>query len=103
MRNQLADIEGHCTISYVYFFINSTMSLKQLVKTGFGLGLGIAAAQMLYLAVGLLLLLWGVSLLKKARRGQGSMTTAYFVLALGVIFGLGLGAGFLLDNAMNNF
>jgi hypothetical protein len=44
-----------------------------------------------------------VSLLKKARRGQGSMTTAYFVLALGVIFGLGLGAGFLLDNAMNNF
>ena len=79
------------------------MSLKQLVKTGFGLGIGIAAAQMLYLAVGLLFLLWGVSLLKKARRGQGSMTTAYFVLALGVIFGLGLGAGFLLDNAMNNF
>jgi hypothetical protein len=79
------------------------MSLKQLVKTGFGLGLGVAAAQMLYIVIGLLLLLWGMSLLKKARRGEGSVTTAYFVLALGVIFGLGLGAGFLLENAMNNF
>ena len=77
--------------------------LKQLIKTGFGLGLGVMAAQMLYMFVGLLLLLWGISLLKKARRRQGSLAAAYFVMALGVVIGLGLGAGFLLENALNNF
>jgi hypothetical protein len=77
--------------------------LKQLIKTGFGLGLGVMAAQLLYMFVGILLLLWGVSLLKKARRGQGSLTGAYVVMALGVVIGLGLGAGFLLENALNNF
>jgi hypothetical protein len=79
------------------------MTLGQLIKTGFGLGLGLSAAHMLYLAVGFLLLLWGVSLLGKARRGQGSMTMAYFVMALGVIIGLGLGASFVLVNALENF
>lgn len=78
------------------------MSFKQLVKTGFGLGLGVGAAHMLYMAIGFLLLLWGVSLLKKARRGQGSKAMAYFVMALGVICGLGLGAGFVLGNAFEN-
>lgn len=77
--------------------------LKKLIKTGFGLGLGVMAAQMLYMFVGLLLLLWGTSLLKKARRGQGSLAAAYFVMVLGVVIGLGLGAGFLLENALNNF
>ena len=77
--------------------------LKQLIKTGFGLGLGVMGAQMLYMFVGILLLLWGVSLLKKARQGQGSLAAAYFVMVLGVVIGLGLGAGFLFENALNNF
>ena len=79
------------------------MSFKNMVKTGFGLGIGVAGAQMIFLAIGLALLLWGISLLKKAERRGESKTTAYIVMALGVVFGLGLGAGFLLDNAMSNF
>jgi hypothetical protein len=78
------------------------MKLKELVKTGFGLGLGVAAAQMVYLVIGFAFLIWGVSLLKKAREGKESYGFAYFILFLGVVFGLGLGAGFVLDNLMEN-
>ena len=79
------------------------MKFGNLVKTGFGAGIGLAGAQMIFIAIGLALLLWGMSLLKKAERRGESKTTAYIVMALGVVVGLGLGAGFLLENAMNNF
>lgn len=79
------------------------MKFKDIVKGAFGAGIGLAGAQMIFLAIGLALLMWGVSLMKKAERRGESKTTAYIVMALGVIFGLGIGAGFLLDNALNNF
>lgn len=77
-------------------------TMKELLKTGFGLGLGLNAAHLLYMLVGIILLVWGTALLKKAREGQGSYATAYFVLILGVVCGLGLGTGFLLQNIYNN-
>ena len=77
-------------------------TMKQLLKTGFGLGLGVTAAHLLYMLVGIVLLVWGTALLKKAREGQGSLAAAYFVLILGVVFGLGLGGGFVLQNIYNN-
>lgn len=78
------------------------MSIKSYAKMGFGLGLGVAASQILYLAIGLLLFVWGLSLLKDARRGRGNMVVAYTVMGLGVVVGLGLGAGIFFDNLMEN-
>lgn len=76
--------------------------LKDLIKTGFGLGVGVTASQILFLLIGVILLVVGTRLLEKARKGQGSYAFAYFILILGVVFGLGLGLGFLLENVMNN-
>jgi hypothetical protein len=45
---------------------------------------------------------WGLSLLKDARRGRGNMVVAYTVMGLGVVIGLGLGAGFFFDNLLEN-
>jgi hypothetical protein len=77
-------------------------TVKSYAKMGFGLGLGVAASQLLYLALGLALIVWGLSLLKEARNGRGNLTVAYIVMGLGVVLGLGLGAGLFFENLMNN-
>lgn len=76
--------------------------LKNLIKTGFGLSIGMIGAQLIFMALGLLLFVWGMSLLKKARRGQGSLSAAYVVMGLGVVLGLGLGAGAFIDEVSSN-
>ena len=78
-------------------------SIKNYAKMGFGLGLGAAGVHMIFGLIGMLLLLWGTSLLKKARRSGGSLVPAYAVMVMGVVIGLGLGATSVLSEASANF
>jgi hypothetical protein len=78
-------------------------SIKELVKVGFGISLGSAAAMMIFSFFGILLLIWGMSLLKKARANGSSVMPAYAVMVLGVAIGLGMGATTVLGEASMNF
>jgi len=68
---------------------------------GFGIGLGAILVQMVFLAVGMVFFFWGLWLLAqerkkaKADQSQEKKILAYAVMFIGVMFGLGLGAGFL--------
>jgi multisubunit Na+/H+ antiporter MnhB subunit len=63
-------------------------------------------AQILFLAIGLIFLVIGMNMLSNARKEGKSLTNAYIVMGVGVVLGLGLGAGMFLENVgknLNNF
>lgn len=77
-----------------------------LYANAFKIGAGIMTAQILFLAIGMILLVIGMSMLSKARASNTSLVPAYVVMGTGVVLGLGLGAGMFLENLgknMNNF
>ena len=59
-------------------------------------------AQILFLAIGLIFLVIGMNMLSNARKEGKSLTNAYIVMGVGVVLGLGLGAGMFLENVGNN-
>jgi hypothetical protein len=73
-----------------------------LFANAFKIGAGIMTAQILFLAIGLFFLVIGMNMLSKARKEGKSLTPAYVVMGLGVVLGLGLGAGMFLENVGNN-
>lgn len=73
-----------------------------LYANAFKIGAGFMTAQILFLAIGLILLVIGMNMLSKARAKGGSLAPAYVVMGLGVVLGLGLGAGMFLENLGNN-
>ena len=83
------------------------MAFKKDVATGFGVGLGAGLSMIIYVIIGLAFLIPGAILLgrekkKPADQRNGAMVVvAYVLIVLGVICGLGLGAGFLLSNLFN--
>lgn len=77
-------------------------SIKQYAKMGFGLGVGVIAAQLIYMVIGLILFVIGLSMLSKARKNNSSVVPAYIVMGLGMVVGLGLGAGLFFDNLSKN-
>lgn len=78
------------------------VSIKSYAKMGFGIFTGALAAQMIYLAFGLLLLVIGLYMLSSARKRGTSVVPAYIFMGLGVVLGLGLGAGIFFENLQNN-
>jgi uncharacterized membrane protein YfcA len=78
------------------------VSVKSYAKMGFGMFAGALAAQMIYLAFGLLLLVIGLYMMSSARKRGSSVVPAYIVMGLGVVVGLGLGAGIFFENLQNN-
>ena len=78
------------------------VSIKSYAKMGFGVGVGVIAAQLIYMALGLLVFVIGLSMLSKARKNNGSVVPAYIVMGIGMILGLGLGAGLFFDNLSKN-
>lgn len=73
-----------------------------LYANAFKIGAGIMTAQILFLAIGLILLVIGMNMLSKARASNASLTPGYLVMGTGVVLGLGLGAGMFLENLGNN-
>jgi len=73
-------------------------SLKSLVKTGFGLGLGLYAAQVLFLLLGLAFFLPGYSMFQKAEREKQDKVVPFVLMAVGVVIMGGAGLGILMDS-----
>ena len=78
-------------------------SLKNLVKTGFGLGVGLIGARMIFLLLGIVFFILGRVELKKARARGGSLMVPYVLMVLGVVLGGGLGFGLLMSDVDTNF
>lgn len=77
-------------------------TIKQYAKMGFGVGVGVIAAQLIYMALGLILFVVGLSMLSRARKNNSSVVPAYIVMGIGMVVGLGLGAGIFFDNLSRN-
>jgi hypothetical protein len=81
---------------------NNGMGIFSLARTGFGLGLGFAAVNMLLIGVALLLFIPGFIMLNKEQKkpkeeqNQGTKIFAFVLMGLGVVVGLGFGGGALL-------
>ena len=78
-------------------------SLKNLVKTGFGLGVGLIGAQMIFLLLGAVFFFWGLIELEKARKNGTGLALPYALMILGMVLGLGLGFGVVAEGLTNNF
>lgn len=72
-------------------------SLKSLFKTGFGLGLGIYAVQVLFLLLGLAFFLPGYSMFQKAKKENTDKVVPFALMAVGVVIMGGAGLGILID------
>jgi hypothetical protein len=73
-----------------------------LFANAFKIGAGIMTAQILFLAIGMFFLIIGMSMLSKAKKNSTSVIPAYAVMGLGVVLGLGLGAGMFFEKLGNN-
>lgn len=78
-------------------------SLKNLVKTGFGLGVGLIGAQMIFLLLGAVFFFWGLIEREKARKNGTGLALPYALMILGMVLGLGLGFGVVAEGLTNNF
>jgi hypothetical protein len=77
--------------------------MKNLVKTGFGLGVGLIGAQMIFLLLGALFFFWGLIEREKARKNGTSLVLPYALMVLGMVLGLGLGFGVIAEGLTENF
>jgi high-affinity Fe2+/Pb2+ permease len=77
--------------------------MKNLIKTGFGLGVGLIGAQMIFLLLGAVFFFWGLLEREKARKNGTSLTMPYALMILGMVLGLGLGFGIVAEGLTNNF
>jgi hypothetical protein len=73
------------------------------IKTGFGLGIGLIGAQMIFILLGVVFFILGQVELRKARASGGSLVFPYILIIMGVVFGLGLGFGQLMGDIDTNF
>lgn len=78
-------------------------------KFGFGAGIGIALANIIFLLLGMAFFIPGLLMLAKERKkkeeekNRKNLITAYALMAVGCVLGLGLGAGFLFSNILSEF
>lgn len=84
----------------------NTMSMRSLVKTGFGISIGMFLAQMIFILIGMAFFIPGFILFKKAsdkNKEGGSQIGGIVLMGLGVVIMGGLGFGVLLDSAGDMF
>lgn len=85
----------------------NTISMRSLVKTGFGISVGVFLAQMIFVLLGLLFFIPGFILFKKSysdkNNSSGSQVGGLVLMGLGVAIMGGLGFGLLLDSAGDMF
>ena len=77
-------------------------TIMSLARTGFGLGVGLMGAQVLFMLIGALIFIPGYLLLDSARKEQPPSTskriTGLVLMGLGVLIMGGVGFGFLMEN-----
>ena len=77
-------------------------TITSLARTGFGLGVGLMGAQVLFMLIGALIFIPGFLLLDSAKKEQPPSTTkrvtGLVLMGLGVVIMGGVGFGFLLEN-----
>jgi hypothetical protein len=85
----------------------NTISMRSLVKTGFGISVGVFLAQMIFIFLGLLFFIPGLILFRKSssdeNKGTASQIGGLVLMALGVVIMGGMGAGFLFDSVGDMF
>ena len=80
-------------------------SLRGLIKTGFGLSIGLMLGQILFILLGLAFFVPGYMLYMKDKKSPDSTNKSLSIalMVIGVIIMGGLGFGFLLDNMSDMF
>ena len=81
--------------------------MRSLIKTGFGISIGMFLAQMIFILIGMAFFIPGYFLFRKAssdkKETSGSQIGGIILMALGVAIMGGLGFGVLLDSAGDMF
>lgn len=78
-------------------------------KFGLGAGLGAGISTMIFILLGLAFFFPGLYLLSQERKkpkdkqNQGNLVGAYILMAIGVVLGMGMGAGFVFGSFMEDF
>lgn len=78
-------------------------------KLGFGAGLGLLLANVLFILVGMALFVPGLIMYsKEKKKAEGEKSTtkvvfAFILMGVGCVIGLGLGAGVLFENIASEF
>jgi hypothetical protein len=82
-------------------------SFKNIVKTGFGLGLGLFASQIIFILFGLLFFIPGFIMVSKARdskqKGSSEQIGGLVLMGIGVVIMGGLGLGLFLGDLEDMF
>lgn len=77
-------------------------SLRSLARTGFGLGLGVMAAQIVFLLIGAALFIPGYLMVvgqkKESNPSEAKRITGLVLMGIGVLIMGGVGFGFLMEN-----
>lgn len=85
----------------------NTISMRSLVKTGFGLSVGVFLANMIFVFIGMAFFIPGYILFTRAssekNKTSSSPITGIVLMAIGVVIMGGLGFGLLLDSAGDMF
>lgn len=78
----------------------NTISMRNLVKTGFGISVGMFLAQMIFILIGLVFFIPGYIMFKKAdkEKSSGSQIGGIVLMGLGVVVMCGAGLGILMDS-----
>lgn len=77
-------------------------TLKSYFRAGFGVMGGALMAQIIFMAIGLMIFLIGMRMLAGARKEGKSPVPAYVFMGIGMVVGLGLGMGFFFENVAKN-
>jgi hypothetical protein len=77
-----------------------TISMRNLIKTGFGISVGVFLAQMIFLLIGMVFFIPGYIMFVKAdkEKSKGSQIGGIILMGLGVVMMGGAGFGFLMDS-----
>ena len=82
-------------------------SMRNLITTGFGVGLGAFAAMMVYILLGLIFFVPGFILYKKAQRANDTDSVerifSIVLMGIGVVVMGGVGLGMLMENVGDMF
>ena len=72
-------------------------SMKNLIKTGFGLGIGIMASQIIFLIIGAALFIPGYVMYNQNKKDKSNQTVPLVLMGIGVIIMGGFGFGIFLS------